>query len=142
MRTLKFIFLFLIFFIPVGAYAQCDSDAFLDNCASKLEAFTFIKAFNTTIKKSDPVEYSYVFSKGSTYMIVVCDQNISGNRMIVNLYDRNRKLIASSYNPKTKTYYPDLIYPCSATGVYYLGVSFESSKGGCGVSILGFKKSE
>lgn len=123
-------------------FGQCDSDEFLDNCASSLETYTFIKAFNVNVKKADKVEYSYVFSKGSNYMIIVCDQNSPGNRMIVNLYDRNHKLIVSSFNRKTKTYYPNLIYPCSATGVYYMDASFENSKGGCGVIILGFKKSE
>jgi hypothetical protein len=94
------------------------------------------------MKKTDKVEYSYVFSKGSTYMIIACDQQKEGERMIVNLYDRNHKLIVSSYNKKTKTFYPDIIYPCSATGVYYMEVTFEGSKGGCGVTILGFKKNE
>lgn len=128
--------------LPGYIFAQCDSDAFLDNCASRLETYTFIKAFNTTLKKSEKTEYSYVFSKGSNYMVIVGDLKIAGERMIVTLYDRNHKLIASSYNAKTKTYYPDLLYPCSATGVYYMEVTFEGPKGGCGVCILGFKKSE
>lgn len=139
---IRLIILLSAFLIPIHAFPQCDSDAFLDKCASKLETFTFIKAFNTIMKKADKVENSYIFSKGSTYMIIICDQNVPGERMIVNLYDRNHKLIASSCNPKTKTYYPDLIYPCSATGVYYIEVSFEGTRGGCGVCILGFKKSE
>lgn len=136
-RNLIFIFALLI---PHLLHAQCDSDAFLDNCASKLDSYTFIKAFNTSMKKTDVTEYSYVFSKGSTYIIIGCDQEIDGSRMIVNLYDRNRKIIASTYNKKTKTFYPDLVYPCSATGVYYMEVTFEGSKGGCGVCLLGFKK--
>ena len=140
---IKNLIIFLgIMLLPGYIYAQCDSDAFLDNCASRLETYTFIKAFNTTLKKSEKTEYSYVFSKGSNYMVIVGDLKIAGERMIVTLYDRNHKLIASSYNAKTKTYYPDLLYPCSATGVYYMEVTFEGAKGGCGVCILGFKKSE
>jgi hypothetical protein len=123
-------------------YGQCQTDEFLDNCASKLEDYTFIKAFNSAMTKQGKEEFSYVFSKGSSYLIIVCDQGIAGSRMVVNLYDRNRKLIASSYNPKTKTYYPDLLYPCAATGVYYLEATFDGAKGGCGVTILGFMKSE
>lgn len=122
--------------------AQCQSDEFLDNCASKLESFTFIKAFNVELKKGAKEEFSYVFSKGSSYIIIVCDQNISGQKMVVNLYDRNHTLIASSYNSKTKTHYPDILYPCSATGVYYLDASIEGDKDGCGVTILGFMKTE
>jgi hypothetical protein len=142
MKILRFLILLSVLMFPGYIYAQCDSDAFLDKCASRLETFTFVKAFNTSLKKAEKTEYSYVFSKGSNYMIIVGDLDIAGERMIINLYDRNHKLIASSFNAKTKSYYPDLVYPCSATGVYYMEVTFEGAKGGCGVCILGFKKSE
>lgn len=132
--------LFALLFLPLAGYGQCDSEEFLDNCASKLGTFTFIKSFDTQMKKTKPVEYSYIFSKGSTYKIVVCDQDIPDEKMIVNLYDRNKNLIVSSYSSKTKKHYPDLEYPCSATGVYYIEVTFESPKGGCGLTLLGFKK--
>lgn len=140
MKTIRNLIFMVALIIPQLLHAQCDSDAFLDNCASKLDSYTFIKAFNTSMKKTDVTEYSYVFSKGSTYIIIGCDQEIDGSRMIVNLYDRNHKIIASTYNNKTKTFYPDLVYPCSATGVYYMEVTFEGSQGGCGVCLLGFKK--
>jgi len=124
------------------SYGQCEDDEFLDECASSLGTYTFIKAFNVDIKpkKQETVEYSYVFSKGSNYMIIVCDANEVGNKMIVNLYDRNHALIASSYDKKTKKHYPDMVYPCSATGVYYVEASLEGTDPGCGVIILGFSK--
>jgi hypothetical protein len=140
-EILIFLYMALAFISP-AIYGQCQTDAFLDNCASRLESYTFIKAFNSEMKKAGKEEFSYVFSKGSSYMIIVCDQNIAGARMFINLYDRNRKLIASTYNAKNKTFYPDLLYPCSATGVYYLEAVFEGGKGGCGVTILGFMKKE
>ncbi|MCP4311690.1 MAG: hypothetical protein GY790_10540 [Bacteroidetes bacterium] len=124
------------------AYGQCGSDEFLDDCSSTLGSHTFIKAFNVELKpkKKENVEYSYVFSKGSNYMIIGCDQNLKGNRLIVSLYDRSHKLIASSYDRKTKKHYPDMVYPCSATGVYYIEATLEGSGQGCGVIILGFNK--
>jgi len=142
MKIIRIFLWLLVASVPYYVFGQCQTDEFLDNCASKLEDYTFIKAFNTDLPKAGSEEFSYVFSKGSTYLIIICDQNITGNRMVVNLFDRNRKLIASSYNPKTKTYYPDLLYPCTATGVYYLEASIAGAKGGCGVTILGFMKSE
>ncbi len=142
MKKIWFILWVLVATASQSAFGQCQTDEFLDNCASRLESFTFIKAFNTSMTKTGAEEFSYVFSKGSNYLIIVCDQNNAGERMIVSLYDRNRKLIASSYNPKTKTYYPDILYPCTATGVYYLEAKLEGAKGGCGVTILGFMKSE
>ena len=129
-------------FASVIAFGQCESDEFMDHCASSLGSNTFIKAFQVKIKpkKEVKIEYSYVFSKGSSYTIIVCDQNQKGNRMIVNLYDRSHKLIASSYDRRSKKHYPDLVYPCSATGVYYIESTFEGSNPGCGVIILGFEK--
>lgn len=120
---------------------DCSSDAYLDKCAPALGDYTFIKSFNIDISKSGDkkTEFSYVFSKGSNYRIVICDQNPDGNKMIVNFYDRNKKLIASNYMKSSKKFFPTLNYFCSATGVYYVESSFEGGKDGCGVNILGFK---
>lgn len=119
---------------------DCGSDAFLDKYAPALGDFTFIKAFNVETKKSDEKnEISYVFSKGSNYRIVICDQNSDGNKMVVNLYDRNKKLIVSNYLKRSKKFFPTINYTCVATGVYYVESYFENGKSGCGVNILGFK---
>jgi hypothetical protein len=120
---------------------ECGSDEFLDKFAPALGDYTFIKAFNVEISKSgDKNEFSYVFSKGSNYRIVICDQNGEGNRMVVNFYDRNKKLIASNYMKSSKKFFPTLNYTCAATGVYYVESYFENEKNGCGVNILGFKQ--
>jgi len=142
MKVVRIFLWFMLASATPLVYGQCQSDEFLDNCASKLESFTFIKAFNFELGKGEKEEFSYVFSKGSSYIIIVCDQNVNGEKLVVNLYDRNHKLIASSYNSKTKTYYPDILYPCTATGVYYLDAGIEGNKEGCGVTILGFMKTE
>ena len=120
---------------------NCDVDAMVDKCGSSLGDYTFIKTFGVDIKKSGekPTEFSYVFSKGSNYRIVICDQNIDGNRMIVNFYDRNKKLVASNYLKSSKKFFNLLNYTCSATGVYYVESTFEGGKEGSGVNILGFK---
>lgn len=121
--------------------AQCSSDAFMDNCSNALDDFNFIKSFEYSNPKGGAkAEYSYVFSKGSTYRIVVCDENIAGNKMIISLYDRNHKLIASNFDKASKKVFPALTYPCSATGVYYIEYSFQGDKAKCGINILGFTK--
>lgn len=137
----------ILFFIAIATLTtsltsgpDCGSDAFLDKYAPALGEFTFIKAFNVEINKADEKnEFSYVFSKGSNYRIVICDQNPEGNKMVVNFYDRNKKLIASNYLKSSKKFFPTLNYTCSATGVYYVESYFENGKSGCGVNILGFK---
>lgn len=120
---------------------SCGTDAFLDKCAPSLGDFTFIKTFKVNInKEGEKKEVSYVFSKGSTYRIVICDEEIKGREMKVKLFDRNKKLIASNYLSSSRKYYPVLNYTCTATGVYYVQSSFKPGKKGCGVLILGFTK--
>jgi hypothetical protein len=119
---------------------ECGSDEYLEKFAPALGDYTFIKAFNVEVDKpGDKSEFSYVFSKGSNYRIVIGDMNGDGNKMVVNLYDRNKKLIASNYLKSSKKFFPSLNYACSATGVYYVEAFFENSKSGCGINILGFK---
>jgi hypothetical protein len=122
--------------LAFSGIAQCDNEDFLDLCSSQLNDFTFVKSFESSKK----TEFSYVFSKDHNYMLTVCDQG-KGNKgkMAVNLYDRNHKLIMSSYNRTAKKYYPAISYNCSATGVYYIETEF-SDDNCCGVSILGYKK--
>lgn len=134
----------VLFVNTTAVYGQCSSDEFMDKCASTLGGFTFIKSFEVLSSKNvkeSPNDFSYVLSKGSTYMIIICDQNVAGNKMVVELYDRNKKLIASNFNKQTKKFYPSLSYPCGATGVYYIESYFENGKQAtCGVNILGFNK--
>jgi hypothetical protein len=141
-KELKILILSVFFLGSFSAFGQCDTDIFLDECAHGLGTYNYIKSFSikaSSHKKSNP-EYSYVFSKGSTYMLIVCDQNLIGGKMILKLYDREHNLIASTFDEKDHKYYTDLRYSCEATGVYYIQASFEGSKGGCGMCILGFNK--
>ena len=133
--------IFAISFTTKSTAQSCGTDSFLDNCAPGLEDYTFIKMFNAESDGSgSKTDVSYVLSKGSTYRIVICDQNIKGSEMTVKLLDRNKKLIATNYLSSSRKYYPVLNYTCNATGVYYIQLSFKKGKEGCGVIILGFTK--
>ncbi|MBC7862652.1 MAG: hypothetical protein IAF38_06725 [Bacteroidia bacterium] len=128
-----------LFICLVGVFklsAQCPTD----NCSHKLGDFTFIKSVSIDPGKVEgkPYQYSYLFSKGSTYMILICDQSIKGSRLIVNLYDASRKLIATNHNKKK--IYESLTFPCNSTGIYYIESFYEGNKDACGVNILGFTK--
>lgn len=130
--------------MPVNSNAQCDSDEFLDKCASNLGTYNYIKTFISYAnprKKSDP-ENIYVFSKGSTYKLIACQPEPVAGKMVISLFDRNHNLIACTYDQNANKYYSELRYPCSATGVYYIKTSFEGIKSGCGMCILGFSKEE
>jgi hypothetical protein len=120
----------------LAASAQCPTE----NCATKLGDFTYIKSVTIDPGKTQtrPHQYSYLFSKGSTYMILICDQSIKGSRLLVNIYDSNRKLVAT--NHVKKKFYDSVTLPCNATGIYYIESYYENSKDACGVNILGFTR--
>ncbi len=135
-----FSFIFFVLTVFVGK-AQCDIDALMSKYAPVLDEFVFIKSFNIDVKKDgDKSTYSYVFSRGNEYRIVLSDQNSTGKKMIINLLDRDKKLIASNFLKSGKKFYPTVNYICSATGVYYIEAYFEGDKQGCGINILGVKK--
>lgn len=140
-RFVQYIIAVMILFSPTLIYSDCESESFLDDCASSLAPFTFLKAYKIPNDPSKTLgeQYSYVFSKGTTYKLSVCSDKSAKGQMVFNLYDRNKKLIASTYDKKTKKHFPAVSYDCTATGVYYLSFSFEGDDG-CGVGILGFKK--
>lgn len=131
-------------FIPVTSAGQCNSDEFLDKCASTLGDYNYIKTFTASPnqRKKTNSENIYVFSKGSVYKMIACLENPLAGKMIISLYDRNHNLIASSYDQASKKYFSELQYPCSATGVYYIKTSFEGAKSGCSMCILGFSNAE
>ncbi|HEX2920457.1 MAG TPA: hypothetical protein VHO50_04745 [Bacteroidales bacterium] len=121
-------------------YCQCESNELKDECVSNLGTYNYLRTFNTAKKKA-VTENVYVFSKGSTYKLIACPGQ-PGNKMIISLYDRDHKLIATSYNEASDKHYSELQYPCPATGVYYINTSIPGIKNGCGMCILGFSKEE
>jgi len=139
----KVIFLSLI---VIGAYfqqgfAQCNPDELCNACVPKLSeaGFNFLKTYKI-VGESDltKVEYSYVFTKGTQYMISLCDQNATGNTIMVTIFDAERNKVAN--NKVNGQLLPAIAYPCNATGIYYLQFTFEGGGLRCGGSALGFKK--
>ena len=142
-KNISTVLLFLI--IPMLGFKTStkggDPEALLNKCAPSLEEFVFITTFKiNSEKEGDKTNYSYVLSRGTNYKIVVCEQGNDGNKMVVNFYDRNKKLVASNYLKSSKKYFPSISYNCQVTGVYYVEAFFEGEKKGFGLNILGFKK--
>lgn len=126
---------FLGVFITSLSYSQCKSD----ECVSKIgEGYTFLKTYQME-QVGDHVEYSYVFSKDTDYMLVICDKDGSSQNVVVTLLDSNKKEIASNFDKKANKHYPAMVYSCKATGMYYLKFTFHE-KPECCISVLAFKK--
>jgi hypothetical protein len=141
MKKLIF-FIALIFLLNSSeAAAQCNSENLSSECIPKLAAgFNFLKSYKIDGDNGtkDKVEYSYVFLKGTQYMINICAPTQPTDGIIVSLYDGNRNKVASS--KLNDQYISAIAFPCNATGVYYIQYTFEKPSSYCGGSALGFKR--
>lgn len=121
---------------------QCDSDGLSNACIPKLAGgFNFLKSYKIDGEggKKDKVEYSYVFTKGTQYMINICASGTSTDGIVVTLFDSGRNKVASS--KVNGQFIGAISYPCNATGIYYIQYTFDGSASHCGGRALGFKRS-
>jgi hypothetical protein len=125
----------------IDAKAQCNADALTSTCIPKLSSgFNFLKSYKIDGAGGgkSKVEYSYVFTKGTQYMINICAEGETTDGIVVTLYDSKRQKVGTSvYNGQ---YLSAIAYPCNTTGIYYITYTFENSSAYCGGSALGFKR--
>lgn len=140
MKMRNILLSFFIVFTQVHfSAAQCNSDELSNTCIPKLSGgFNFLKAYKINGKAdTDKVEYSYVFAKGTQYMITLCEQ-ADAKSIVLTIYDSQRNKVASSKIDGALL--SAIAYPCNATGIYYLQYTFEKGSGLCAGSALGFKR--
>ena len=125
----------LLFFIAVvgmsssSMLAQCDAASKAANCAPGPDSgYTLIKSFEVDGKggTKTKIEYSYVFTKGTKYLVNVCGGMDTVDGVIVTIYDKYRNKVAS--NLVSGQIVKAIAYPCSATGIYYITYTFQESK--------------
>ncbi len=129
------------FIITFHVNAQCNADALAQSCVPKLQdGFTFLKTFKVDGLggAKNKVEYSYVFSKDTQYFLNICANSEPTDGIIVTMYDSKRQVVSTNYN--NGKFYPGIVYPCNATGIYYITFTFQGSSSYCGGSVLGFKR--
>jgi hypothetical protein len=119
--------------------AQCNAENLSTQCIPKLATgFNFLKSYKIEKGGKEFVEYSYVFTKGTQYMINICTAGANTDGIVVSLFDSNRNKVASS---KVQGQFISAIaYPCATTGIYYIQYTFDGSTAYCGGSALGFKR--
>jgi hypothetical protein len=141
MKKLVF-FIFSVFLISTSeASAQCNAEDLSNDCIPKLASgFNFLKSYKIDGAggSKDKVEYSYVFTKGTQYMINICAPGQPTDGIVVTLYDSNRNKVASS--KINGQFISAIAFPCNATGIYYIQYTFDGSSKYCGGSALGFKR--
>jgi len=140
MKTILLSSLFIIFSFTQSS-AQCDADGLCNSCVPKLgQGFSFLKTYKIYGDKDlHKIEYSYVFAKGTQYMLTLCDQNVNASTINITIYDSQRNKIAS--NKIEGKFVSAISFPCNATGIYYIQYTFDGQSTRCGGSALGFKRS-
>ncbi len=144
MKKIMYIFIlasFLMVMNPSSSTAQCNPESLTENCIPQLASgFNYLKSYkiNGANGTKDKVEYSYVFTKGTQYMINLCAPGENTDGIVVNLYDSKRNKVVSS--KVDGQYISAIVYPCNNTGIYYIQYTFDNSTNYCGGSALGFKR--
>ncbi len=141
MKKLVFFVLSIFLLSASEGIGQCNSENLSNACIPKLAGgFNFLKSYKVDGGggSKPKVEYSYVFTKGTQYMINICAPTQPTDGIIVSLYDSNRNKVASS--KINGQYIAAIAYPCNATGIYYIQYTFDGSASYCGGSALGFKR--
>jgi hypothetical protein len=141
MKKIAFVLLF-ISSLAVGSndvIDQCNADNLATACIPKLPSgFNFLKSYKVDGEAKDKVEYSYVFTKGTQYMINVCSNGSATDGIVVSIYDKERNKVATS--KINGQFITAIAYPCNATGIYYIQYTFDEPSAHCGGSALGFKR--
>ena len=139
MKKLIIIVLTVFVVSTLDVIAQCNADNLSTQCIPKLSpGFNFLKSYKIEKGGKEYVEYSYVFTKGTQYMINICAAGTSTDGIVVSLFDSNRnKVISSKINGQ---FISAIAYPCNSTGIYYIQYTFDGSSNYCGGSALGFKR--
>ena len=143
MKKLTYLFIISMFLMIINteSNAQCNADGFSNDCIPKLSGgFNFLKSYKIdgVGGSKSKVEYSYVFTKGTQYMINLCAEGNNADGIVVSIYNSKRTKVGTSvYNGQHLT---AMAYPCNNTGIYYITYTFEESNKYCGGSALGFKR--
>lgn len=124
---------------PAPDDQECNSENLATACIPKLSSgFNFLKSYKVDGLARIKVEYSYVFTKGTQYLINLCANGTETDGIVVSIFDKERNKVATSkVNGK---FISAIAYPCNATGIYYIQYTFDEPSSHCGGSAMGFKR--
>jgi hypothetical protein len=122
------------------ASGQCNSDAFVSaSVAGMTPGYSLLKSYKIAGEKDlEKMEFSYVLTKGTQYMLNIKDDAAPAPATVVTLFDSKRNKIAS--NKISGSTASAIAFACGATGIYYIQYTFESSSQRCAGSTLAFRR--
>lgn len=118
---------------------QCNTDEYISNTVASLSAgYNFLKSYKIDGEPDlEKIEFSYVLTKGTQYMLMLKDKN-SQPGTVITLFDSKRNKVASSKIGGSVV--SAIAFPCNATGIYYIQYTFEPGSVRCAGSTLAFKR--
>lgn len=145
MKHFLLIFLFSSVFSILSIFSQTDKET-VNICVSAAgDDVIYLKDFivelpGVTENNRPPIaKSSVILRKNTTYRFTICNKKNSEGEGIIQLFD-TRRMIASSYNPKTGKIYQSFNFQCTMTGPYTIFISFKDGKKGSAVGILSYVK--
>lgn len=144
---------FLIITICLFPYqktqAQCNTKTNINKLISNLPKkprYTYLKGYNIEVSRArkdkktgkNYVEYSYIFSSGTKYLVALDHANVlKKNDIKIEIYNSGHKeIINNDVNGKK---YRGVAYTCEKTGKYYIRFVF-TGKTKCAGGILSFTR--
>ena len=107
---------------------------------SKLDDFNFLKSYKLVDPQPMSKEFSYVFTKGNTYKIMLClEEDRKKSNVEISILDRSRNVVVSNINSKGKKKNV-LQFKCDTSGIYYMRYDFKDETNFCGASVLAFTR--
>ncbi len=121
-------------------WAQCELTEIQKKAEAKLGKMISIKTFklDNSDAQHQEIEYSYVLGKDVEYLFSINSDKTDSPKIIITLYNSNKKPIATNYNEKSDHYSNTLIYKSSATKLYYITFKIKDETK-CAACVLGFK---
>jgi hypothetical protein len=123
------------------SFSQCNFASIENSAESKIGKYIEIKTYQFDVNKlgsAKEIEYSYVLGKDKEYVFSINNENSPNPKIIITLYNSNKKAIASNYNEKTGTYNSTFYYKCPTTKLYYITFTVKDEST-CAACVIGFK---
>lgn len=119
--------------------AQCNNEQYVAaSVGAMVQGYSLLKSYKIDGEKDlEKVEFSYVLTKGTQYMVNIKEKNEAPST-VVTLYDSKRNKIAT--NKVSGNILPAIVFSCGATGIYYIQYTFEPQSERCAGSSLAFKR--
>lgn len=142
----KTILIFISFLLLAFSLNAQDQQEMVSDCALSIGGnTTYLKDYVIKLPEAAgpdniPVYKENIYlMKKQTYLFTQCNAENSDGELVIQLYDRQKK-ITSSLNEKNSKVYPSVEFSCNKTGLYTLWYSFREGEKGMGVGIVSLVK--